>query len=57
MDGYIYSGDVSSYRVTMLKRDTRKGTAHVLIEACVGGEGTIPAGSKVTVPLRRVSAI
>ena len=53
-DGYIYTGDVSTYLVTMLRRDTRKNTAKIKIERCVHGENTIPAGSEVTVPLKRV---
>lgn len=54
-NGYVYTGDVSSYHVTMLRREPRKGTALVLIERCLTGEGTIPNGSEVTVPLVRVT--
>ena len=54
-NGYTYTGDSASYLVTMLRRDTKRGTAHILIERCTAGEGTIPAGASVTVPLRRVT--
>lgn len=53
-DGYIYTGDESSYLVTMLKREPKRGTALIKIERDLTGMGSIPNGSEVTVPLRRV---
>lgn len=55
-NGYTYTGDVSTFLVTMLRRDVRKGTAKIRIEKLLSGEEwTIPIGSEVTVPLRRVT--
>lgn len=53
-NGYTYTGDESAYLVTMLNRDARRKTAMVKIERVLSGIGSIPAGSSVTVPLRRV---
>lgn len=54
-NGYTYTGDDSSYRVAMLKRDTKRKTAHIKIERRLSGEGSLPVGVAVTVPLRRVT--
>lgn len=53
-NGYTYTGDESAYLVTMLRRDTKRKTAHVKIERTLSGVGSIPRGACVTVPLRRV---
>jgi hypothetical protein len=53
-NGYTYTGAEHAYRVTMLKRDVKRGTARVRIEECLTGNGTIPVGADVTVPIRRV---
>lgn len=53
--GYTYTGDTgNTYLVTMLNRDTKRGTARVQVERCLSGGGTIPDGVTVTVPLRKV---
>lgn len=52
--GYTYTGDESTYLVTMLERDGRRGTARVKVETVTSGPGSIPPGAEVTVPLRRV---
>lgn len=54
-DGYVYTGDESSYHVTMLRREPQRGVALVKIERCLGAFGTLPVGTEVTVPLRRLN--
>lgn len=56
--GYEYTGDTSTYVVTMLKRDTRRGTALVKVERLIESDGLggeIRPGTTITVPLRRVT--
>ena len=55
MDGYTYTGDTSSYLVTMLKRDTKRKTAHIRVDRLLSGAGSLPEGVTFTVPLRRVT--
>lgn len=52
--GVVYTGDESTYLVTMLRRDSKRGTALVKIERTLRGVGSLPAGARVTVPLRRI---
>ncbi|MDF2915930.1 MAG: hypothetical protein K0S70_147 [Microbacterium sp.] len=54
-NGYRYSGAENDYRVTVLRR---KGAATLVrVEACLTGEGTIPAGAEVTIPSRKLAAL
>lgn len=57
MDGYVYTGDTSSYLVTMLKRDTQRKTAKIFVEKILSGDDMAPVGRTVTVPLRRVTVV
>lgn len=53
--GYTYQGDASSYVVTLLGRPN-KLAAKVKIERCIKGEGSIPVGATVTIPMRKLTA-
>ena len=55
MHGYTYTGDTSSYLVTMLKRDTKRKTAKIFVERLLTGDDKTLEGKTVTVPLRRVT--